>query len=178
MPPSSVSRLFSSHLSSSSISTSIASLPSRSALALRLSGDQARQPQRDCFLRHRPTCTPTPVFRTMSSSSSVLAGSSASPYLPDSLHISQLSVRLPLGVDSWERLTPQPVNIDIQVHTDVSKAGKSDHLPFSIHYGILVKEVEKHCEEAGREGGKRYRSLEALSVSISKTQEMHNWSFR
>lgn len=88
--------------------------------------------------------------------------------LPDSLHISQLSVRLPLGVDSWERLSPQPVNIDIQVHTDVSKAGKSDHLPFSIHYGILVKEVEKHCEEAGKEGGKRYRSLEALADGIAK----------
>ncbi|PWN18059.1 Dihydropteroate synthase [Microstroma glucosiphilum] len=101
--------------------------------------------------------------------SSASSSSAPQPLLPDSLHISQLSVRIPLGVDSWERLTPhQPVTLDIQVHTDVSKAGRSDHLPYSIHYGILVKEVEKHCEEAGREGGRRYRSLEGLADGIAK----------
>ncbi|CAO1623423.1 unnamed protein product [Sympodiomycopsis kandeliae] len=94
--------------------------------------------------------------------------SQADPSLPDSLHISQLCVRLPIGIDLWERTSAQPVNIDIQVHTDVSQAGKSDHLPYSIHYGILVKEVEKHCEEAAKENGKRYRSLEELAEGIAK----------
>ncbi|CAO1612737.1 unnamed protein product [Jaminaea pallidilutea] len=122
----------------------------------------------------------------LSSSAAPSTSSSHLPSLPDSLHIAQLNVRLPLGVDSWERLSPQPVTIDIQVHTDVSQAGQSDHLPYSIHYGILVKEVEKHCAQvaaavAAAQGsggatfsstsGKhapRYRSLEGLADGIAK----------
>lgn len=80
---------------------------------------------------------------------------------PDTINITQLSVRMHVGVDGWERVQAQPVLIDASVHTDVSQAGLSDHLPHSIHYGILVKELEKHCAE------KRYRSLEALAVSGS-----------
>lgn len=137
---------------------------SRSSLALR----SALARPRLLASRQKPSLhlySQLPAVRMTSNASS---SSAPQPLLPDSLHISQLSVRIPLGVDSWERLTPhQPVNLDIQVHTDVSKAGRSDHLPYSIHYGILVKEVEKHCEEAGREGGRRYRSLEGLAVSTN-----------
>jgi dihydroneopterin aldolase / 2-amino-4-hydroxy-6-hydroxymethyldihydropteridine diphosphokinase / dihydropteroate synthase len=64
-----------------------------------------------------------------------------------------------VGVDNWERTSAQPVLIDAIVHTDVSRAGKSDHLPHSLHYGILTKALEKHCAVA------HYRSLEALAVS-------------
>ncbi|PWN90850.1 Dihydropteroate synthase [Acaromyces ingoldii] len=82
--------------------------------------------------------------------------------LPDSIILSGLSVRLLVGVDGWERVQPQPVSIDVRVHTDVSQAGQSDHLPYSIHYGILTKELEKHC------AGARYRSLEALAEGLAK----------
>ncbi|CAO1624081.1 unnamed protein product [Parajaminaea phylloscopi] len=82
--------------------------------------------------------------------------------LPDSLHVAQLSVRMNCGLDAWGRLNAQPVTLDIQVHTDVSKAGRSDHLPYSIHYGILVKEVEKHCQEHS------YRTLEELADGVAK----------
>lgn len=64
-----------------------------------------------------------------------------------------------VGVDSWERAQPQPVQIDVRVHTDVARAGQSDHLPHSLHYGVLVKELERHARES------QYRSLEALAVS-------------
>jgi len=90
---------------------------------------------------------------------------SSTPHLPDSIILSQLEVRMLLGVDSWERLQPQPVLIDVKVDTDVSKAGISDHLPYSIHYGVLTKELERHCRE------QRYRSLEALAVSNLRDSE-------
>ena len=67
-----------------------------------------------------------------------------------------------VGVDNWERVQAQPVTIDARVHTDVSQAGKSDHLPHSIHYGILVKQLEAHCATH------RYRSLEALAEGLAK----------
>ncbi len=62
--------------------------------------------------------------------------------LPDIIVVKKLEVRMIVGVDNWERVQAQPVTIDARVHTDVSMAGKSDHLPHSIHYGILVKQLE------------------------------------
>ncbi|EPQ29345.1 uncharacterized protein PFL1_03100 [Pseudozyma flocculosa PF-1] len=82
--------------------------------------------------------------------------------LPDIIQIKQLVVRMIVGVDNWERVSPQTITIDAKVHTDVSKAGKSDHLPYSIHYGILVKQLEAHCS------AHRYRSLEALAEGLAK----------
>lgn len=84
------------------------------------------------------------------------------PALPDRIVLSQLEVRMLVGVDNWERSSAQPVLIDAHVHTDVARAGSSDHLPHSIHYGILTKELERHCATA------RYRSLEALAVSVDR----------
>lgn len=81
---------------------------------------------------------------------------------PDSICLTGLNVRMLVGVDNWERVKLQPVKIDVQIHTDISKAGQADHLPHSIHYGILTTELEKHC------AGERYRSLEALAEGLAK----------
>lgn len=82
--------------------------------------------------------------------------------LPDIIVVKRLEVRMIVGVDNWERVQAQTVTIDARVHTDVSKAGISDHLPHSIHYGILVKQLEAHCATH------RYRSLEALAEGLAK----------
>ncbi|GAC92956.1 hypothetical protein PHSY_000516 [Pseudozyma hubeiensis SY62] len=82
--------------------------------------------------------------------------------LPDIIAVKRLEVRMIVGVDNWERVQAQPVTIDARVHTDVSKAGQSDHLPYSIHYGVLVKQLEAHC------ANHRYRSLEALAEGLAK----------
>ncbi|SJX62233.1 related to multifunctional folic acid synthesis protein [Sporisorium reilianum f. sp. reilianum] len=82
--------------------------------------------------------------------------------LPDIIVVKKLQVRMIVGVDNWERVQAQPVTIDARVHTDVSMAGKSDHLPHSIHYGVLVKQLEAHC------ANHRYRSLEALAEGLAK----------
>lgn len=82
--------------------------------------------------------------------------------LPDIIVVKKLEVRMIVGVDNWERVQAQPVTIDARVHTDVSMAGKSDHLPYSIHYGILVKQLEAHCATHP------YRSLEALAEGLAK----------
>lgn len=111
------------------------------------------------------------IKMSSSTSSSVTASSSLEHHdrdfrrqeaLPDSILLTGLTVRMLVGVDNWERVKPQPVIIDVRVHTDVSQAGSSDHLPHSIHYGILTKELENHCSN------ERYRSLEALAEGLAK----------
>lgn len=104
-------------------------------------------------------------FATAPSSSAMswdVNGLAKADVLPDSICLTGLSVRMLVGVDNWERVKPQPVSIDVRIHTDVSKAGNADHLPHSIHYGILTSELEKHCS------AERYRSLEALAEGLAK----------
>jgi dihydroneopterin aldolase/2-amino-4-hydroxy-6-hydroxymethyldihydropteridine diphosphokinase/dihydropteroate synthase len=104
----------------------------------------------------------TPSSSPGSSSSSFADGQPRLKNLPDSILLSGLTVRMLVGVDNWERVKQQPVTIDVRVHTDVSQAGSSDHLPYSIHYGTLTKELEAHC------ASERYRSLEALADGLAK----------
>ncbi|KAF9408898.1 trifunctional dihydropteroate synthetase [Podila epigama] len=80
----------------------------------------------------------------------------------DKIIIRDLTVRNIIGVDAWERSKRQPIIINLVVYTSVSQAGDTDHLPYSIHYGILCKTVEAHSEKT------EFRSVEALADSIAR----------
>ncbi|KAF9165917.1 trifunctional dihydropteroate synthetase [Actinomortierella ambigua] len=80
----------------------------------------------------------------------------------DKIVIKDLTVRNIIGVDGWERSKRQPVIINLTVYTSVSQAGDTDHLPYSIHYGVLCKTVEAHSEKT------EFRSVEALADSIAR----------
>ncbi|KAF9172993.1 trifunctional dihydropteroate synthetase [Mortierella sp. AD011] len=86
------------------------------------------------------------------------------PDLPmtDKICIRDLTVRNIIGVDAWERSKRQPIIINLVVYTSVSQAGDTDHLPYSIHYGVLCKTVEAHSEKS------EFRSVEALADSIAR----------
>ncbi|KAF8948730.1 trifunctional dihydropteroate synthetase, partial [Entomortierella lignicola] len=82
--------------------------------------------------------------------------------LTDKICIRDLTVRNIIGVDAWERSKRQPIIINLVVYTSVSQAGDTDHLPYSIHYGVLCKTVEAHSEKT------EFRSVEALADSIAR----------
>ncbi|KAG0299308.1 trifunctional dihydropteroate synthetase, partial [Dissophora globulifera] len=82
--------------------------------------------------------------------------------LTDKICIRDLTVRNIIGVDAWERSKRQPIIINLTVYTSVSEAGDTDHLPYSIHYGLLCKTVEAHSEKS------EFRSVEALADSIAR----------
>ncbi|KAF9913534.1 trifunctional dihydropteroate synthetase [Lobosporangium transversale] len=82
--------------------------------------------------------------------------------MTDKICIRDLTVRNIIGVDAWERSKRQPIIINIVVYTSVSQAGDTDHLPYSIHYGVLCKTVEAHSEKT------EFRSVEALADSIAR----------
>ncbi|CAO3574353.1 unnamed protein product [Mortierella alpina] len=84
------------------------------------------------------------------------------PPMMDKIIIRDLTVRNIIGVDAWERSKRQPIIINLVVYTSVSQAGDTDHLPYSIHYGILCKTVEAHSEKS------EFRSVEALADSIAR----------
>ncbi|KAG0252517.1 trifunctional dihydropteroate synthetase [Mortierella polycephala] len=82
--------------------------------------------------------------------------------MEDKIIIRDLTVRNIIGVDAWERCKRQPIIINLIVYTSVSQAGDTDHLPYSIHYGVLCKTVEAHSEKT------EFRSVEALADSIAR----------
>ncbi|WFD44789.1 trifunctional dihydropteroate synthetase [Malassezia psittaci] len=67
--------------------------------------------------------------------------------LRDTIAVRGLEVRMQAGLDAWGRAIPQPVQIDAVLLTDVERAGRSDHLPYSINYGEIYRALEKHCRE-------------------------------
>ncbi|WFD32014.1 trifunctional dihydropteroate synthetase [Malassezia sp. CBS 17886] len=66
-------------------------------------------------------------------------------FLPDSIAVRGLEVRMVAGLDAWGRAVPQPVRLDAVVRTDVSQAGTTDHLPYSLNYGELYRALEWHA---------------------------------
>ncbi|WFD00729.1 trifunctional dihydropteroate synthetase [Malassezia yamatoensis] len=67
--------------------------------------------------------------------------------LRDTIAVRGLEVRMQAGLDAWGRAIPQPVQIDAVLLTDVERAGRSDHLTYSINYGEIYRALEKHCRE-------------------------------
>ncbi len=68
----------------------------------------------------------------------------------DKVMIQDLLVRGIIGVNDWERKTPQDILINIVLFTDTQRAAKTDRLEDCVNYRTLAKQVQAHAESAGR----------------------------
>lgn len=80
----------------------------------------------------------------------------------DQIIISDLIARGIIGVNDWERERPQEILINIVIFTDISKAGETDDLNFSVNYRTIAKKAQSHAETAQR------FTVEALACDIVK----------
>jgi len=79
----------------------------------------------------------------------------------DQIHIRQLKLSAVIGVCPREREAPQPVIVDLALHTDLQVAGRSDRLADTVDYAALVERVRKAVAES------RFQLLEALAQHIA-----------
>ena len=79
----------------------------------------------------------------------------------DQIHIRQLKLNAVIGVYPCERKAPQPVIVDLALHTDLQVAGRSDKLTDTIDYATLVARVRKVVAKS------RFQLLEALAEHIA-----------
>ena len=97
----------------------------------------------------------------------------------DKIFIHQLSVPAIIGVLPEERKTPQPILIDLEYETDVSKAAASDNIQHTIDYAAVRHTMIEFIEAAQFElletladklvdHLKRSFSLSYLRLSITK----------
>jgi FolB domain-containing protein len=80
----------------------------------------------------------------------------------DRIRISDLLVRCILGINEKERHEKQDVVINLTIHSDVSKAGKSDSIEDTVDYRALKKRVLAMVESS------QYFLVEALAEAVAK----------
>lgn len=67
-----------------------------------------------------------------------------------------------LGVSKAERDMRRPVDIDLELFTDLGRAGQSDRLAHTLDYGQVYQHVERIA------GEREYRLVEALAEQIAQ----------
>jgi len=67
----------------------------------------------------------------------------------DCIQLRALRVVCVVGVLPEERDRPQPLEIDIDIYTDLSAAGQSDDLHDTLDYGAVAAAVNQICTSAG-----------------------------
>lgn len=80
----------------------------------------------------------------------------------DLVFVRELSCKAVTGVDAWKRPQRQPVSISIWLHTDVSKAGTSDHLTHSLNYDVISRNVTNMVETG------TFKSLEQIASKVAE----------
>lgn len=80
----------------------------------------------------------------------------------DKILVKNLVLKNVAGVEAWQRLKSQPVVISVELCTDITAAGNTDHVTNTIHYGHVTKAITKLGETS------TFTSLEGLAHAVVK----------
>lgn len=80
----------------------------------------------------------------------------------DAILLEGILVPAALGVSKAERRMRRPVEIDVELEADLSRAGRSDSLAHTIDYSEIYRTVEEVA------GGREHRLVEALAERIAE----------
>lgn len=81
----------------------------------------------------------------------------------DRVLISGLRLRCVVGINDWERLVPQEIELDIVLHADLRQAGRTDRIEDTVNYRTIAKKVTAAVEESS------YGLVEALADAVART---------
>jgi FolB domain-containing protein len=81
---------------------------------------------------------------------------------PDRVLISGLRVRCIVGVNDWERLVPQEIEMDIELLASLRRAGQTDRIEDTVNYRSVTKRVVAAAE------GSKFRLVEALAEEVAR----------
>ncbi|UCF26655.1 MAG: dihydroneopterin aldolase [Chloroflexota bacterium] len=80
----------------------------------------------------------------------------------DKVIIRDLLARGIIGINDWEREKPQDILINIVIFTDLTKAGQTDDIAYSVNYRTISKKAQARAETAQR------FTVEALAADIAE----------
>lgn len=81
---------------------------------------------------------------------------------PDRVLISGLRVRCIVGVNDWERLVPQEIEMDIALGASLRRAGQTDRIENTVNYRTIAKRAAEAAE------GSKFRLVEALAEEVAR----------
>ena len=79
----------------------------------------------------------------------------------DKIFIRDLALRCIIGIYPEERREKQDIVINVEMHCDLRKAGRSDDLGDTVNYKAVKKSILKLVEESG------FQLIESLAESIA-----------
>jgi D-erythro-7,8-dihydroneopterin triphosphate epimerase len=79
----------------------------------------------------------------------------------DQIVIHDLRLRCVVGLEPQERLNKQEVIVQISLHVDLRKAGRTDRIADTVDYKALKKEILRMAESS------RFHLVEALAQGIA-----------
>jgi FolB domain-containing protein len=80
----------------------------------------------------------------------------------DQIFIRDLAARGIIGINDWERETPQEMVINIVLFADLRTAGESDDIRDSVDYSYIAKKILAHAETSRR------LTVEALATDLAR----------
>ncbi len=79
----------------------------------------------------------------------------------DKIFIRELALRCIIGIYPEERREKQDILVNVEMHADLRKAGRSDDLADTVDYKAIKKAILKLVEESG------FQLIEALAENIA-----------
>lgn len=80
----------------------------------------------------------------------------------DKIIVRDLLVRGIIGINDWERETPQDIRINLEIFLDARAAGRSDDLADALNYRTLTKKIIAYVERSN------HFLVEALAHEIAR----------
>jgi dihydroneopterin aldolase len=79
----------------------------------------------------------------------------------DTIFIREFRVDAWVGIYEWEKLRPQSLELEVEIGIPGTKAGRSDDIADTVHYGVVVERFTKELAE------RRFGLLEALAEHLA-----------
>lgn len=92
----------------------------------------------------------------------------------DIIYLNDLRIDTVIGIYAWERHLKQTVVLDLEMGTDIRKAGKTDAIEDTLNYKDVAKHIIAYVQDS------RFQLIEALAEGIAQvlSQNFHLAWFR
>jgi len=80
----------------------------------------------------------------------------------DSIELENIELDVIVGILDFERITPQPVIVDLKLYVDLDACGDSGDLDQSINYAAVLDQVKAVAEEG------RWRLIETMALVLCR----------
>lgn len=80
----------------------------------------------------------------------------------DIIYLTDLRIDTIIGVYEWERKIKQTLILDLEIGTDIRKAGQTDDLQYTVNYAEVAERVVAYVEQS------RFQLIESVAEGIAE----------